>query len=149
MDVLAELKPHLEILEKVAQFEEKREFNRFLLVFTFAGFISIIGGWIEYVFYRLFEISSTFFIFGLTGQYELAPTSEPILFLSIWLIYLIPITGIIIFTLGSPGFINWNRSYRIIGATIIVLFLTTHLTIIILGIPNSKLIPGVWNYEFK
>jgi hypothetical protein len=144
MDVLAELKPHLEILEKVEQFEEKREFNRFLLVFTFAGFISIIGGLIEYAFYRLFEISSTFFIFGLTGQSELAPTSEPILFFSIWLIYLIPISGIIIFTLGSPGFINWNKSYRIIGAATIVLFLITHLIIVILGITNSKLIPGVW-----
>ncbi|MFX0087305.1 MAG: hypothetical protein ACFFAU_16765 [Candidatus Hodarchaeota archaeon] len=144
MDILAELKPQLEILEKVVKFEEKREFNRFLLVFTFAGFISIVGGWIEYVFYRLFGISSTFFIFGQTGESELAPTAEPILFGSIWLIYLIPISGIVIFTLGSPGFINWNKSYRLVGAATIILFLITHITIILIGIPNSKLIPGVW-----
>jgi len=44
MDVLAELKPHLEILEKVETFEKKRELNRLLLFFAIAGFISIIGG---------------------------------------------------------------------------------------------------------
>jgi len=144
MDVLAELKPHLEILEKVETFEKKRELNRLLLFFAIAGFISIIGGWIEYVFYRLFDISSTFFIFGMTGQAELAPTVEPILFFSIWLIYLIPISGIIIFTLGTPGFINWNKSYRIIGATAIVLFIVAHITILFFGTSNSKLISGVW-----
>jgi len=144
MDVLAELKPHLEILEKVETFEKKRELNRLLLFFAIAGFISIIGGWIEYVFYRLFDISSTFFIFGMTGQAELAPTAEPILFFSIWLIYLIPISGIIIFTLGTPGFINWNKSYRIIGATAILLFIVGHITILFFGTSNSKLIPGVW-----
>ena len=144
MDVLAELKPHLEILEKVEQFEKKRELNRLLLFFAIAGFISIIGGWIEYVFYRLFDISSTFFIFGMTGQAELTPTAEPILFFSIWLIYLIPISGIIIFTLGTPGFINWNKSYRIIGATAIVLFIVAHITILFFGTSNSKLISGVW-----
>jgi len=144
MDVLAELKPHLEILEKVETFEKKRELNRLLLFFAIAGFISIIGGWIEYVFYRLFDISSTFFIFGMTGQAELAPTAEPILFFSIWLIYLIPISGILIFTLGTPGIVNWNKSYRIIGATAIVLFIVAHITILFFGTSNSKLISGVW-----
>lgn len=144
MDVLAELKPHLEILEKVEKFEKKRELNRLLLFFAVAGFISIIGGWIEYVFYRLFDLSSTFFIFGMTGQTNLAPTAEPILFFSIWLIYLIPISGIFIFTLGTPGFINWNKSYRVVGATAIVLFIVAQLTILFVGILNSKLIPGVW-----
>ncbi len=144
MDLIAELKPHLEILEKVMVFEQRKEFNRFLLLLTIAGFIAIIGGWIEYAFYRLFNMSSIFFIWGQTGQPELTPTAEPVLFFSIWLIYLLPISSIFIFTMGSPGFINWNKSYRMTGATAITLFFLTHITILILGISNSKFIPGIW-----
>ncbi|MHA2305274.1 MAG: hypothetical protein ACXACU_07750 [Candidatus Hodarchaeales archaeon] len=144
MDLIAELKPHLEILEKVMVFEQKKEFNKFLLVLTITGFITIFGGWIEYAFYRLFGISSIFFIWGQTGQSELTPTAEPVLFFSIWLIYLVPILSIVIFTLGSPGFINWNKSYRIVGIITIMLFFFTHITVLTLGVSNSKLIPGVW-----
>ncbi|MFX0183109.1 MAG: hypothetical protein ACFE95_08525 [Candidatus Hodarchaeota archaeon] len=144
MEVLAELTPHLEILDRVINFEKKVEYSRFLLFIALAGFIGIIGGFIEYICYRFLGVDATFFIFGVTGNPDLAPTAEPILFFSLWLLYLIPILGAGIFTLGTPGIINWNKTYRIIGLIAIGLFILTHFLVVLVGIPNSKLIPIIW-----
>ena len=138
-DLLSDLQPTLEILDKIVAFEEKMEYNRLLLFICLTGFIGIIGGWIEYVCYRFLSVDSTFFILGLT------PSDEPLLFVGLWLIYLIPLIGVLIFTAGiSPGFINWNKAYRTIGAIIIGLFIITHILVLIIGIPNSQFIPTIW-----
>lgn len=142
MDLLSDLQPTLEILDKIVAFEEKMEQNRLLLFLCLAGFIAIIGGWIEYVCYHFLAVDSTFFILGLASD------TEPILFLGLWVIYLIPLIGVIIFTAGiSPGFINWNKAYRNIGVITIVLFVLTHVLVLFLGIihtPKSQLIPIIW-----
>ncbi len=142
MDLLSDLQPTLEILDKIVAFEEKMEHNRLLLFLSLAGFIAIIGGWIEYVCYHFLDVDSTFFIFGLASD------TEPILLLGLWLIYLIPLIGIIIFTAGiSPGFINWNKAYRNIGAITIGLFILTHVLVLFIGIidtPDSRFIPSIW-----
>lgn len=142
MDLLSDLQPTLEILDKIVAFEEKIEYNRLLLFISLAGFVGIIGGWIEYVCYHFLSVDSTFLILGLS------PVVEPVLFYGLWLIYLIPLIGVIIFTAGlSPGFINWNKSYRIIGVIIIALFTLTHLLVLLVGYIdsfNSQFIPIVW-----
>ncbi|MHA2246574.1 MAG: hypothetical protein ACXADY_16650 [Candidatus Hodarchaeales archaeon] len=142
MDLLSDLQPTLEILDKIVAFEEKMEYNRLLLFISLAGFVGIIGGWIEYVCYHFLSVDSTFLIFGLS------PVVEPVLFYGLWLIYLIPLIGVIIFTAGlSPGFINWNKAYRIIGVIIIALFSLTHLLVLLVGYLDSfqsQLIPMVW-----
>ncbi|MFX1506865.1 MAG: hypothetical protein ACFFDC_12245 [Promethearchaeota archaeon] len=139
MDLLPDLEPTLEILDKIVAFEEKMEINRMLLFIALAGFITIIGGWIEYVCYHFLSIDSTFFILGL------APNSDPILLLGLWLIYLLPLLGVIIFTTGlSPGFINWNKAYRKVGLIIIGLFALTHILVVIFGSINPQLIPTIW-----
>ncbi len=145
MDLYSDLQPTLEILDKIVAFEEKMEINRLLLFVSLAGFVAIIGGWIEYVCYHFLSpsVDSTFFILDLASF-----ATEPILFLGIWLIYIVPLISVVIFTTGiSPGFINWNKAYRKIGALTIVLFVITHLLVVFLGIidsPNSQFIPLIW-----
>ncbi|MHA2095791.1 MAG: hypothetical protein ACW98F_14315, partial [Candidatus Hodarchaeales archaeon] len=128
------------------KFQYKAEFNRFLLILNISGFIAIIGGWISYIFNRFMGVDPTFFIFGVTGDPSLAPTEEPILFLSVWLVYLVPILSAIIFSTGSTGIINWNKSYTRIGILAFSLFLLAHITIVIFGVENNKFIPIVWAF---
>lgn len=139
MEIIKELTPHLKILEKVESFEKKAEFNRFLLVVTFAGFVTMIGGFLDYVSYRIVGTGTTYFIFDITGI-----SNEIVLFFFTWIIYLVPILIIIIFSTGSPGFINWNRSYRLIGFTAIFLFIINQLLILLIGEPNAQFIPVIW-----
>jgi hypothetical protein len=144
MSPIDELKPHLDILEKVEQYQHKAEFNRFLLVLTIAGFIAIIGGWISYIFNRFLNVDPTFFIFGVTGNPNLSPMKEPILFISVWLLYLIPILSAISFSTGTTGIVNWNKAYKQVGILAILLFLVAHIIIVFLGMKNSQYIPLVW-----
>ncbi|MHA1971360.1 MAG: hypothetical protein ACTSW1_00120 [Candidatus Hodarchaeales archaeon] len=144
MSLLEELKPHLEILEKIEKFEQKAEYNRFLLVLVISGFIVIIGGWISYIMNRFLGTDPTFFMFGLTGKTELSPLNEPILFSTVWLLYAIPILSTIALTTGSSSIVSWNKAYRKIGVIAISLFAIVQIIIIVLGIEFMKFIPGVW-----
>ena len=80
----------------------------------------------------------------MTNNPDLTPTNEPALFITVWLLYLIPIISIIVFSTGSTGIINWNKSYRFIALMAIILFLLVHVTILILGVSNAKFIPLIW-----
>jgi hypothetical protein len=144
LDFLAELAPHFEILDRVITFEKKVEYNKFLQYLALAGFITIIGGFIEFICYRFLGVDTTFFIFGLTGNPQLAPTEEPILFVSLWLLHLIPILAGVIFTIGAPGIISWNKAYRTISIIAVILFISNQLLILLVGISNSGLIPIIW-----
>ncbi len=144
MDPLDEIRPHIDFLEKVEQYQHKAEFNRFLLVLSIAGFIAIIGGWISYVFNRFIGVDPTFFIFGVTGDTDLSPMNEPVLFISVWLMYLIPILSALSFSTGTTGILNWNKAYRRVGILALILFLAAHLIIVLLGTKNSQFIPLVW-----
>ena len=144
MSSIEKLQPHIDILERVEKYQRKAEFNRFLLILTIAGFVAIIGGWISYVFNRFVGVDPTFFIFGATGDPSLAPDKEPILFLSVWLVYLVPILSAMTFSTGSTGIINWNKAYKRIGILAFFLFLLAHIIIVLMGVTNSKLIPIVW-----
>jgi hypothetical protein len=144
LSALKDLQPHLDILKKVVSFEQKSEFNKFYLLLSVSGFVAIVGGWISFVFHRFMDIDPTFFIFGLTGNPDLAPTEEPILFISVWLLYAVPILSVAVFSTGASGIINWNRAYRSIGALAISLFFIAHIFIILIGSENSQLIPSIW-----
>lgn len=144
LKILEELKPHLEILEKVQRFERKAEYNRFLLILTISGFIVIIGGWISYVIHRFLDTDPTFFMFGMTGNPDLSPLIEPILFSTVWLLYGIPILSIIILTTGSSGILSWNKAYRKIGALAVSLFFAIQVIILLLGTQNMNAIPLIW-----
>jgi len=144
LNILEDLKPHLEILEKIQEFEQKTEYNRFLLILTISGFIVIIGGWISYVIHRFLGTDPTFFMFGMTGNPDLSPLNEPILFLTVWLLYAIPILSIITLTTGSSGIISWNKAYRKIGIIAVSLFFVIQVIILILGIQYMNVIPLIW-----
>lgn len=141
---LEKLQRHLDILEKVEKYERKSEFNRFLLILCVSGFVTFIGGWVAYIFNRFFGIDPTFFLFNLTNNPSLTPTKEPILFITVWLIYLIPIVSVVIFSTGTTGIVNWNKAYRGIALMAVFLFFVVHLMILIIGLPNSKYIPAIW-----
>jgi hypothetical protein len=141
---LENLQLHLDMLEKVVKFEKKSEFKRFLLILCVGGFVSTVGGFIAFVFNRFLGVDPTFFMFNMTDNPDLAPTNEPALFLAVWLLYLIPIMSIIVFSTGSTGIINWNRSYRIIASMAIILFFLVHITILVLGVSNAEFIPLIW-----
>ncbi len=144
MTILEELRPHIEILEKVQKFERKAEYNRFLLILTISGFIVIIGGWISYVINRFLSTDPTFFMFGMTGNPDLSPINEPILFSTIWLLYAIPILSVITLTTGSSGILSWNKAYRKIGIIAIGSFFVVQAVILILGVKNMNAIPLIW-----
>ncbi len=144
MDILKEFRPQLEILDRVVIFEKKVEFHRFLIVLTFAGYISIMGGFIEYICYRILGVDATFFILQATNIPELSISSEPILFISIWLFYLLPFVSLGIYIINTHSIILWNRAYRSIAMLISILFLITHLCILLIGIDNQIWIPSIW-----
>jgi hypothetical protein len=144
MTILEELKPHLKILEKVQKFERKAEYNRFLLILTISGFVVIIGGWVSYIFHRFLGTDPTFFMFGMTGNPDLSPIHEPILFSTIWLLYAIPILSIISLTTGSSGILSWNKAYRKIGIIAVGLFFVVQVIILILGVQYMNVIPLIW-----
>jgi hypothetical protein len=141
MKPLNSLKPQIEILEKIELWETKTEFNRFLLIAVFVGFISIIAGWMEFISFRINGTNLVFFQFGFLDN---TFSDEPVLFFSIWLITIIPILIIIVFSSGSSGFITWNKAYRIIGIIAIFLYFSAELSSLLLGKSNSELIPIVW-----
>ncbi|MHA2054081.1 MAG: hypothetical protein ACXAB2_12310 [Candidatus Hodarchaeales archaeon] len=138
------LTAYLEVLEKVEKFEKKAEFNRFLLILSVAGFVAIIGGWISYIFNRFLGVDPTFFIFNLTDNPDLSPSEEPILFLSVWIVYLIPLVSVVILSTGSTGIMNWNKSYRFISVFVIFLFFFAHVLILLAGLKNARMIPFIW-----
>ena len=144
MSSLEKLKPHLEILEKVQRFELRSEYNRFLLILTISGFIAIIGGWISYIIYRFLNIDTTFFMFGMSGNPDISPFNEPILFLSVWLLYAIPILSIIILTTGSSGIQSWNKAYQKIGILAVCLFFIIQIIILVLGTDFIDYIILIW-----
>ncbi|MFW9992345.1 MAG: hypothetical protein ACFFD4_09885 [Candidatus Odinarchaeota archaeon] len=148
MDHLAALRPHLEMLEKVEQFEKKSEIDRFLLILALVGFIVTISGFNELVSYLFLGTDITFFMFGVTSNPQLSPESELALFLGAWLIHFLPFLVIAFFTTGSSGIINWNRAYRIIGAVIVILFFVTVGVVLILGQDNAEFIPLAWGVAF-
>ncbi|MHA2138018.1 MAG: hypothetical protein ACW98G_09085 [Candidatus Hodarchaeales archaeon] len=144
MSSIEKLKSHIDILEKVEKYQHKAEFNRFLLILSISGFIAIIGGWISYIFNRFMGVDPAFFIFGVTGDPSLAPTQEPVMFLSVWMLYLVPIVSAISFSTGSTGIINWNKAYKRIGILALSLFILAHIMIVLLGVNNSEFITIIW-----
>jgi hypothetical protein len=132
------------VLEKIEKFEKKTEFNRFLLILNVAGFVTIIGGLISYVVNRFLGVDPTFFIFNMTNDPDLSPSKEPVLFLSIWIIYLIPIVSVIILSAGSTGILSWNKSYRSMSILLAALFFLVHILILLVGMENARLIPLIW-----
>lgn len=132
------------MLEKIEKFEKRTEFNRFLLILNVAGFVTIIGGLISYVVNRFLGVDPTFFIFNMTNDPDLSPSKEPVLFLSIWIIYLIPIISVIILSAGSTGILSWNKSYRSMSIILAALFFLVHILILIVGMENARLIPLIW-----
>lgn len=138
------IQPQLEILNKIEFYEERLEFNRFLLISAFSGLIAIFVGWMEYIFNRFVGIDISLFQFGFTTKGSLSPANEPILFFSIWFILFIVIVSIIVFSSGLSSFISWNRSYRIIGIYAIITYLICEGIIAILGLQFEKVIPLVW-----
>ena len=138
------IKKQIEILEKIESFEKDIEFNRFLLIVAFGGLIAIIAGWMEYISFRFIGTSLTFFQFGMAPSSALQPSEEPVLFLSIWIIVIMLVITIILFSYGSSGVISWNRTYRWIGILAITLYLLTSSIILILGSENSNFFPLIW-----
>lgn len=142
------IRPYIDILDKVESFEKKSEFNRLLLVLTSIGFISVIAGLLEYFFYRFIGCDATFFIFNTVDSTSLSPADEPVIFFSTWLIHLLPLLIAFIFSTGSTGVLNWNKAYRIIGIIILVVAVLTEVIVLIIGIQNSIFIPIVWGSAF-
>ena len=138
------IQSQLAILNKIKVYEERLEFNRFLLINAFSGLIAIFVGWMEYIFNRFVGIDISLFQFGFIAPNSLSPSNEPILFFSIWFLVIIVITSIIIFSSGLSSFISWNHSYRIIGLYAIIIYVFCEGIIIILGFRFEQFIPLIW-----
>lgn len=131
-------KEQLEFLSKIERYENRNEMSRFLLISSFGGILCLIAGILELVFYKFYKMDVVFF------QYNLLNNPEPVLLFGVWVLTIFPLLIIVIFTWGTSGIINWNKTYRIIGKIAILLFLFSELTILILGEDNSNYIPIVW-----
>ncbi len=131
-------KEQLEFLARIEQYENKNELSRFLLITSFGGLLSIIGGILELFFYKFYNIDVLFF------QYHFFQNPDPALLVAVWILTIFPLLIIIIFTSGTSGIVNWNKTYRIIGFLAIILFFCSELVIVGLGEENTKLIPIIW-----
>ncbi len=77
-------------------------------------------------------------------QYHFFQNPDPALLVAVWILTIFPLLIIIIFTSGTSGIVNWNKTYRIIGFLAIILFFCSELVIVGLGEENTKLIPIIW-----
>ena len=133
-----EFSNQLKFLSKIEVYENKNELSRFLLITSFGGLLCIISGILELVFYKFYQTDVVYF------QYKFLNSSEPILLLAIWVLTIFPILIIIVFTAGTSGIVNWNKTYRIIGPIAIVLFFSCEALIVLLGEDQIKVIPLLW-----
>jgi hypothetical protein len=131
-------KEQLKFLLKIKDYESKNELSRFLLIASFGGILSIIAGFMELIFYKFFNTDVIFF------QFNLLNNPEPILLLAVWIVTIFPLLIIIIFTSGTSGIINWNKTYRIIGYIAIILFSLSEMTILLIGEEQLQIIPLIW-----
>ena len=131
-------KDQLKILSKIEVYENKNELSRFLLITSFGGLLCIIAGILELVFYKFYQTDVVYF------QYKFLNNSEPVLLLAVWILTIFPIAIIIVFTAGTSGIVNWNKTYRIIGPIAIVLYFSCEVLIVLLGEDEIKVIPLLW-----
>ena len=127
-----------ELLSKIESYENKNELYRFLLILSFGGLLSILAGFLELVFYEFFDTDVLFF------QYNFSNSSKPVFLYAVWIITIIPVLIILIFTTGTSGFINWNKTYRFIGLVAIICYFSADAVILILGKSKTDLIPLIW-----
>ncbi|MFW9930716.1 MAG: hypothetical protein ACFFD1_15105 [Candidatus Thorarchaeota archaeon] len=139
-----DFKDQFDILDKIESFERHIEFNRFLLILAFGGFIAFFAGWMDFISKKFLGINMTFFQFAMVPSDSQQPINEPILFLSTWMIFFMLVSIMILFTTGSSGLISWNKTYRIIGVFSVFLYLITSLIVLLIGYSNSKYLPVLW-----
>ena len=131
-------KEQLQFLTRIKDYETKNEITRFLLITSFGGILSIIAGFIEFVFYKFYNTDVIFF------QFNFSSNPEPVLLLAVWILTIFPFIIILIFTIGTPGLINWNRTYRNIGYIAITLFLLSEITVLAIGENFIHFVPLIW-----
>ena len=133
-------KEQMEFLQKIKNYENRNELHRYLLITSFGGIITLIGGFVEYIFYKFFSTDAVFFQFTLTNS------PDPILLLSIWILNIFPLIIIFVFTKGTSGVINWNHTYKLIGYIAILFFIFSEFTIFVLGKTQLRIIPLIWGF---
>ena len=133
-------KEQIKFLLKIKEYETKNEFNRFLLLTSFGVILSIIEGFIELVFYKFYTKDVFFF------EFIFFQSSDPGLLGAIWIITIFPLLVIILFTTGTTGIINWNKTYKNIGYIAIILFILSELSILFMGQEQMELIPIIWGF---
>ena len=133
-------KDQIKFLLKIKEYETKNEFNRFLLITSFGGILSIIAGFIELIFYKFYSKDVIFF------QFNFFQSSDPVLLGAIWILTIFPILVIILFTTGTTGIINWNKTYKNIGYIAIILFVLSELSILFASEDHMELIPIIWGF---
>ncbi len=131
-------KEQLKFLLKIKSYENKNELNRFLLIVSFGGLLSIIAGFLELVFYEFLDTDVLFF------QYDIVNNPKPILLFAVWILTIFPVLIILIFTTGTSGIINWNRTYRFISVVAIICYFTAEGLIVFLGKSKTEFIPIIW-----
>ena len=137
----------LEILKKIQEFDTTKEVNKFLLFMFVAGYIAIISSLIEYFFYSYEAIDLTFYIFqDLPSNSNLSVTNQPLLFIIIWSIHLLPFMAIFLFTTENSGLIDFSIAYKKIGFLILILFIGAEFGVFFLGKNNYSLIQVIWGF---
>ncbi len=134
-----------EIITKIEEFEIKKELNKFFLIMFIAGYIGIISSFIEYYFHSIFNLDVTFYIFQDIGSNtDLSITHDPILFIIVWSIHLLPLMAIFFYTSEKTGVIDFTKSYRKIAVVAVILFVSAELSVYFFTKNNYRLIPVIW-----
>lgn len=134
-----------EIISKIEEYEIKKELNKFFLIMFIAGYIGIISSFIEYFFHSIYNLDVTFYIFQDIGSNsKLSFSSEPLLFIIVWSIHLLPLMAIFFYTSEKTGVIDFTKSYRKIAIVAVNLFILAELSVYFLTKNNYRYIPVIW-----
>lgn len=144
LNITSDFSAQIAVLERIERYEKKAEYNRFLLIVSFGGLISLLAGGVEYITYRFYEFDVVFLLFGFLNNDWLDPVQEPVLFIFLWLSVITPVVIVLVFSQGKVGLFSWNRSYRLISLLAVALFLLSNVFVLLLGPSKQELLPLVW-----
>lgn len=136
-----------EIIKKIHDFEINKEINKFFLILFIAGYIGILSSFIEYFFHYFYELDVTFYIFQDIGSHSiLSISSQPLLFIIIWSLHVLPLFGIILYNSEKTGLIDFTRVYKKIFILAVFLFIVAELGVLFFSNDNLKVIPIIWGF---
>jgi len=124
----------ISILKKVEEYEFGHEYRRFLFIMAIIGLIALFGGYMSYFLNKFVQTDITLILIGAGGN------SDPVLFLSSWLIQIAILTSLIIYTKTSKGLLDtWTPFFKSLGIVWGIIYISTFLVNVSMYLISNEL----------